>query len=78
VQDFTSGKPHPHTRKFALNMTGSQDQLLQHDYAVYPVNPVAAKSYRQPKAPSGLKTDSLPDPARHRSFFESNITNASW
>jgi len=33
------------------------DQLLQRDYAVYPVNPVAAESYRKRKAPSGTKTD---------------------
>lgn len=33
------------------------DQLLQRDYAVYPVHPVAAKSYRERKAPSGTKTD---------------------
>ena len=40
-------------------MNGSQDQLLQHDYAVYPINPVAAKSYLRRKAPSGVKTDHL-------------------
>jgi transposase len=33
------------------------DQLLQHDYVVYPVSPVASASYRQRKAPSGTKTD---------------------
>jgi transposase len=33
------------------------DQLLQSDYTVYPVNPVAAESYRKRKAPSGNKTD---------------------
>jgi transposase len=33
------------------------DQLLQHDFTVYPVNPVAAASYRTRKAPSGTKTD---------------------
>jgi transposase len=33
------------------------DQLLQRDYTVYPVNPVAAESYRKRKAPSGNKTD---------------------
>ncbi len=33
------------------------DQLLQREYTVYPVNPVAAQSYRQRKAPSGTKTD---------------------
>ena len=35
------------------------DQLLQRQYTVYPVNPVAAKMYRQRKAPSGTKTDRL-------------------
>ncbi len=35
------------------------DQLLQRDYQVYPVHPVAARSYRQRKAPSGTKTDHL-------------------
>jgi transposase len=35
------------------------DQLLQRDYTVYPVNPVAAQSYRKRKAPSGTKTDHL-------------------
>ena len=35
------------------------DQLLQHGFSVYPVNPVAAQSYRQRKAPSGTKTDHL-------------------
>lgn len=35
------------------------DQLLQYEYAVYPINPVAAESYRKRKAPSGTKTDHL-------------------
>lgn len=35
------------------------DQLLQHEYTVYPIHPVAAESYRQRKAPSGTKTDHL-------------------
>jgi len=35
------------------------DQLLQRDYPVYPVNPKAAKRYRERKAPSGTKTDRL-------------------
>lgn len=35
------------------------DQLLQHEYTVYPVNPVAAESYRKRKAPSGSKTDHI-------------------
>jgi transposase len=33
------------------------DQLLQRQYPVYPVNPFAAKRYRERKAPSGTKTD---------------------
>ena len=35
------------------------DQLLQHDYTVYPVNPVSSESYRKRKAPSGTKTDHI-------------------
>jgi transposase len=35
------------------------DQLLQRGYTVYPVQPVAAASYRQRKVPSGAKTDHL-------------------
>jgi transposase len=35
------------------------DQLLQREYTIYPVHPVAAKSYRERKAPSGTKTDHL-------------------
>jgi transposase len=35
------------------------DQLVQREYAVYPVHPVAAQSYRERKAPSGTKTDHL-------------------
>jgi transposase len=35
------------------------DQLLQRGYAVYPVHPVAAQSYRERKAPSGTKSDHL-------------------
>jgi len=33
------------------------DQLLQRHYPVYPVNPKAAKRYRERKIPSGSKTD---------------------
>jgi transposase len=33
------------------------DQLLQTDCAVYPLNPLSAKGYRQRKIPSGNKTD---------------------
>jgi transposase len=35
------------------------DQLLTLDCAVYPVNPLSAKSYRERKVPSGNKTDRL-------------------
>ena len=35
------------------------DQLLQQECAVYPVNPVAAESYRKRKAPTGTKTDHI-------------------
>ena len=35
------------------------DQLLQRDYTLYPVHPVAAQRYRERKAPSGTKTDHL-------------------
>jgi transposase len=35
------------------------DQLLQREYRVFPVHPVAAQSYRERKAPSGTKTDHL-------------------
>ena len=35
------------------------DQLLQRQYIVYPVHPVAAQRYRERKAPSGTKTDHL-------------------
>jgi len=34
-------------------------RLLESGYAVYPVNPKAAKRYRERKAPSGTKTDRL-------------------
>lgn len=33
------------------------DQLLQRNYTLYPINPVAADSYRKRKVPSGTKTD---------------------
>ncbi len=35
------------------------ERLLEAEYAVYPVNPKAAKRYRERKAPSGTKTDRL-------------------
>ena len=33
------------------------DQLLQRDYAVYPINPKAAQRYRERKSPAGTKTN---------------------
>ena len=39
------------------NQGAAVDQLLQREYTVYPVNPVASESYRKRKAPSGTKTD---------------------
>jgi len=35
------------------------ERLLEAGYAVYPVNPKAAKRYRERKAPSGTKTDHI-------------------
>jgi transposase len=35
------------------------ERLLEAGYAVYPINPKAAKRYRERKAPSGTKTDHL-------------------
>jgi len=35
------------------------ERLLEAGYAVYPINPKAAKRYRERKAPSGTKTDRL-------------------
>jgi transposase len=56
--DKTSAWP-----KLAVAIETSQgaavDQLLQRQYTVYPVHPVAAQSYRQRKAPTGTKTDYL-------------------
>jgi transposase len=56
--DKTSGWPN-----LAVAIETSQgaavDQLLQRQYTIYPVNPVAAQSYRERKAPSGTKTDHL-------------------
>ena len=39
------------------NQGAAVDQLLQRGYTVYPVNPVAAESYRKRKVPSGAKTN---------------------
>jgi transposase len=56
--DKTSAWPH-----LAVAIETSQgaavDQLLQRQYTLYPVNPIAAQSYRERKAPSGTKTDHL-------------------
>jgi transposase len=41
------------------NQGAAVDQLLQGNYTVYPINPLASQSYRQRKAPSGTKTDHL-------------------
>ena len=41
------------------NQGAAVDQLLQGGYTVYPVNPIAAESYRKRKAPSGTKTDHI-------------------
>lgn len=41
------------------NQGAAVDQLLQHEFTVYPVNPVAAASYRKRKVPSGTKTDHI-------------------
>ena len=41
------------------NQGAAVDQLLSLDCALYPVNPLSAKSYRERKAPSGNKTDRL-------------------
>jgi transposase len=41
------------------NQGTAVDQLLLLDCAIYPVNPLSAKSYRERKAPSGHKTDRL-------------------
>ena len=35
------------------------ERLLEAGYAVYPVNPKAAKRYRERKVPSGTKTDHI-------------------
>ena len=52
--------PWPHLAvAIETNQGAAVDQLLQRDYTVYPVNPVASESYRKRKAPSGTKTDHL-------------------
>jgi len=53
-----SGYPHP---AVAIETSGGStvERLLESGYAVYPVNPLAAKRYRERKAPSGTKSDRL-------------------
>lgn len=41
------------------NQGPAVDQLLQRQYTVYPVNPVAAQRYRERKVPSGNKCDRI-------------------
>ena len=41
------------------NQGAAVDQLLQREYTVFPVHPVAAQRYRERKAPTGTKTDHL-------------------
>ncbi len=52
----TAGWPHLAVA-IETNQGAAVDQLLQREYTVYPVNPVASESYRKRKAPSGTKTD---------------------
>jgi hypothetical protein len=52
--------PYPHLAVAVETSSGAAvERLLQGGYAVYPVNPKAAKRYRERKAPSGTKTDRL-------------------
>lgn len=51
---------YPHPAVVIETSSGSVvERLLEAGYAVYPVNPHAAKRYRERKAPSGTKTDRL-------------------
>ena len=53
-------KPYPALAvAIETNQGAAVDQLLLLDCALYPVNPLSAKSYRERKAPSGHKTDRL-------------------
>jgi transposase len=53
-------KPYPALAvAIETNQGTAVDQLLLLDCAIYPVNPLSAKSYRERKAPSGHKTDRL-------------------
>jgi transposase len=52
--------PWPHLAVAIETSQGAAvDQLLQRGCTVYPVNPVASRSYRKRKAPSGNKTDQV-------------------
>lgn len=55
-QEKTAAWPHLAVA-IETNQGAAVDQLLQRDYTIYPVNPVASESYRKRKAPSGTKTD---------------------
>ncbi len=47
---------HPHVAVAIETSSGATvERLLEGGYAVYPVNPKAAKRYRERKAPSGTK-----------------------
>lgn len=52
--------PYPHLAVAVETSSGATvERLLQGGYDVFPVNPKAAKRYRERKAPSGTKTDRL-------------------
>lgn len=46
-------------RRIETSSGATVERLLEAGYAVHPVNPKAAKAYRERKAPSGTKTDHL-------------------
>ena len=51
-------REHPHPAVAIETSSGAAvERLLEAGFAVYPVNPHAAKRYRERKAPSGTKTD---------------------
>lgn len=50
--------PYPHAAVVIETSSGATvERLLEGGYAVYPVNPKAAKRYRERQAPSGTKSD---------------------
>ena len=52
--------PHPNPAVALETSSGATvERLLAAGYAVYPINPKAAKRYRERKAPSGTKTDRI-------------------